>query len=95
MEGLVALCDALKANSTLKELKCDPDSNPCHVQILAQKLSAATDDVDRSQTAHITLPSLHGSLANNRLGPVGGEKLAIALKENKTLTSIKYAQNRG
>ena len=41
----MALCDALKANSTLKELKCDPDSNLCHVQMLAQKSSAATDNI--------------------------------------------------
>ena len=37
MEGLMALCDALKATSTLKELKCDPDSNPYQVQILGPK----------------------------------------------------------
>ena len=29
MEGLMALCDALKANSFLKELKYDPGSNLC------------------------------------------------------------------
>ena len=42
MEGLMALCEMLKTNTTLKELKCAGASNP--IPILAQHSSIATDD---------------------------------------------------
>ena len=64
-------------------------------KILAQKSSAATDNLEHFHHSSITLCSLHGSLVDNDLMFEVGEKLADALKENKTLISVKYAQNLG
>ena len=43
MEGLIAICEMLKTNTTLKALECAADSN--QIPIMTQNMSIATDDI--------------------------------------------------
>ena len=79
MTGMIKLSEALKKNETIKSIR---QANIKNIRSQAPKLSPATDN--------ITLPSLHGSLAGNHLKSEGAGRLADVLKDNKTLTSIKY-----
>ena len=95
MEGLIAICEMLKTNKTLKDLTCAGSSN--QIPNLAQNSSVATDDI---------IP-MYGSLDDNQLCGLdsrgrgtytaeGITKLCDALKVNSlkvnsTLISLRCA----
>jgi hypothetical protein len=90
MSGLLALCDALKTNSSLRDLECAPHwfiPNPTNDRCYQVSAADSTSllPCSRACVSGISL----GSLLGNDVGVEGGKALGAALEINKSITSLK------
>ena len=91
-DGAAHVADALKSNSSLRELKCATCLLPYLAIPLMRNAIKRQQPVTLPDLADtLAFPDLPGSVGFNQLGAEGAKAFADMLTINNTLTSVEYA----